>query len=134
MNNIPCYIGVVILCIILGGESWACQCGDIPSQAEALEVSEAVFVGTALSSRKGSVDVDHGFWRGQVTVSFMEFRVISIQKGSLQSHVELVYDFSNCDFRFEIGKTYHVYAITDSQIKSNVLSASMCLPNRIYEH
>jgi hypothetical protein len=120
-------IGLLLtLAIIRSG--YGCQCGVRLPPAEFLDKSVAVFAGTVndiRSVRFESVSAD----RASVALKEVRFTANRIWRGSVGSNVVLLMGSSDCDYPFEQGRAYLVYADgVDSA--TGYLTASICSPTK----
>jgi hypothetical protein len=134
MSKMRKILGTLVAILGLAGSSLAfgCQCGRSFSPRQALEVSSAVFAGTVSRIVDGK-DIFVLTRDPDVTVSVAEFEVLRIWKGEQSRTIRIVTGFTNCDYRFEVGRTYLVYAAPYANLASGRLGAKICLPTKAYE-
>jgi hypothetical protein len=96
----------------------ACSCaGPIPISSD-FEGSDAVFIGiieqVAEMDDLTKENADGSMILGRSFAERVKFKVIKAFKGSLQEHLSIEGDGSNCDYDFSEGKKYLVYAYKGS--------------------
>jgi hypothetical protein len=110
---------------------YACQCGVRLPPAESLDKSVAVFAGTVNDLRTVRFESVAGD-RASVVVKEVRFTANRIWRGDGGSSVILLMGNSDCDYPFELGYTYLVYADgVDSA--TGYLTASICGPTKRLE-
>ena len=101
----------------------ACSCGTRPSALEALPLVSAVFDGTALSRTPFLARIDGSF----TVLERTEFLVHQAWRGPHAARLTLVTGFGNCDFLFQVGTRYVVFA-SPADRPDLGLGSSICLP------
>jgi len=99
----------------------ACSCAELPTAAEELERSKAVFSGKVLDIKdKRSAD-------GYVTKS-VRFKVTNTWKGVAQSQIIITtgQGGGDCGFNFTEGQEYLVYAYESDMYGSKALVTGIC--------
>jgi hypothetical protein len=111
------------LLLLLPDIASGCSCGSRLSALEALPLVSAVFDGTALSRTPFLARVD-----GSLTVlERTEFIVHQAWRGPNTARLSLVTGFGNCDFLFQVGSRYVVFASLAERADLG-LTSSICLP------
>jgi hypothetical protein len=125
--------GLMVLLLVLAvvRPAYACQCGVRLSPTAALDRSVTVFAGTVNDVRAvrfESVARD----RPSVVLKEVRFTTDRIWRGDGRSDVVLLIGSSDCDYPFELGRSYLVYAEgVDSATR--YLTASICGPTKRLE-
>ena len=101
----------------------ACQCGTRPTPLEALPISSDVFEGAVVRRVPFLARVE-----GSVTVlERIDFIVHQAWRGSNHDSRTLVAGYGNCDFLFQVGTRYLVFAFPYDW-HSPSLGSSICFP------
>ena len=117
------------LLVLLPNVASGCSCGSRLSALEALPLVSAVFDGTALSRTPFLARVD-----GSLTVlERTDFVVHQAWRGPNTDRLSLVTGFGNCDFLFQVGSRYVVFASLGER-QDLGLSSSICLPTSSVRH
>lgn len=95
----------------------ACSCVMPPTPQNGLDQADAVFAGQVVGVSTGG-----GFFRGPFT-SAATVQVSEVWKGTVDWQVVLTYDGSTCDYYFQHGQDYLIYAFERS---NGSLGASIC--------
>jgi hypothetical protein len=123
---------VIVLLITLAviRKTYACQCGVRLSPKEALGTSVAVFAGTVYDIR--AVRFDSLRDRASVVLKEIHFTVGRVWRGDVVINRVLIAGVSDCDYTFERGRTYLVYADAVDPA-TGYLTASVCRPTKLIE-
>ena len=115
------------LLLLLRPALQACQCG-VPPLNVAVERSEYVFLGVVTAIDEVSVtmapDASHTY---SGRVPRVSFRVGRRWKGAPTQSLSVIAN-SNCAYRFELGRSYLVFA-EPALFAKGQLEATRCLPN-----
>lgn len=124
MKKTTPFIALIILGLYLIGsfpaETSACSCAELPTVAEELEQSEAVFSGKV-------IEITEKKAKGYMTKSVL-FEVTNTWKGLEQSQVIITTGLGggDCGFRFIEGQEYLVYANESDMYGEKSLTTIMC--------
>lgn len=99
----------------------ACLCSSSNSPCAVYQSADAVFLATA-----GEITNDENSYRSKI-----KLKVNEAFKG-VNSTQEIVFSTGLCDFHFEVGKSYLVYARRDA--KTNLLNVFLCSRTRFLEY
>jgi len=125
--------GAIVLLLTFAAikQGYACQCGVRLPPTESLQKSVVVFAGTAYETRAvrfESVGAD----RASIVLKEVHFTATRTWRGEVGSNVVLLMGSSDCDYPFELGRAYLVYAdVVDSA--TGYLTASICGPTKRLE-
>lgn len=125
---------ILVLAVVLLSRfnTLACQCGKIYSPKEAMSESLSVFSGKVVSVAEGS-DIFVLDGNTDVKVLIVQFELDMLWKGNTKETIDLVTGFTDCDYIFQTGKRYLVYAIPDRNLASGRLGAKICLPTKLFD-
>jgi hypothetical protein len=112
----------------VAGAAIACQCGRLPSVAEAVSRSSFVVQATAVDVDSKAVEVGVGVepW----TVDHVVLGVTQSWKGSPKQIIRFNSGASSCDYRFKKGEEYVVFL----EQKDASVRASQCMPTTTVEN
>lgn len=102
---------VILFLVTVPTLGWACLCAP-PSQEDALDGADLVFVGRAIEEVEYPFEFVWGNRVEEITGSPMLFEVLEDVKNSSGVYV-LIHnnpDRASCGYPFEVGVTYKVYA------------------------
>jgi hypothetical protein len=114
----------------------ACSCGKRRTPVQVLRQADAVFVGKVIAREEQQYKPQDS---QSYTLYSWTFEVTSALKGVIGSHVIVSEDFSICNYGFDLGESYLVYAYRD-QYSDNLYPdrttkygdrfySSVCAPN-----
>lgn len=101
----------------------ACQCGALPSPAEALKDADVVFEGTAVERWPILIEIDDH----RIPTQRYTFRVLRVWKGGSKKTIALADTGGNCSYSFADGKTYLVFA---TKFRYPYHSSTICVPTK----
>lgn len=107
----------------------ACQCGILPSALQALPESAAVFDGTVIDRTPFLARID-GYL---MVLERTDFVVHQEWRGPSQDNLAIVTGFGNCDFLFDVGSRYLVFAKSTRRSRDG-LESSICLPTSPFNY
>ena len=114
---------LLLLLLLAGRVADACQCGHRPGPLEALPRSIAVFDGTVIRRSPFLAHV-----QGSLAVlERNEFLVHYAWRGPNEDRIVILTGFSNCDYLFDVGTRYVVFARFTHEADIG-LESSICLP------
>ena len=122
-------IPLVAVLSVTGQNAKACQCGTVPDALGATKTAVIVFTGVVTKTHKVAVIVTLDGKEQKVKATNVYFRVDRVWKGAVKRETVVSSNVSDCDYRFEVGKEYLVYA-EDSTWRPSPW-ASKCLRTRL---
>jgi hypothetical protein len=114
---------ITVSLLLLPEVARGCQCGSRPSALEAVPISSEVFEGTVLRRVPFLSRVEGSF----TVLERIDFIVHQAWRGSNDGRRTLVTGYGNCDFLFEAGTRYLVFAVPYNWHPPS-LGSSICLP------
>ena len=120
MRNIASIIATISTMLVAASICLACDCITL-SPAESFKEADFVFVGSVITS-----DVSSPPANATSVVTTATFRIDQVLKGPPTDQVKITGHMTDCDFLFQTGYAYIVYA---RQAEGKLL-ASACMSNR----
>lgn len=118
-------VASIFLATLLPRPAYACQCGGVPSVAEAIKSAKLVFEGTVVERWPVLIRMPvHEMPTERYTV-----RVLRSWKGAPRNSIYLVDTGGNCSYPFEVGYSYLVFA--SSTESSPYYSSTICDPTEL---
>ena len=112
--------GMVVLASLMAPSAWACTCIAPPPPQEALEASDAVFLGRVVQVRRDASDINEGHL-------FATIEVERTWKGGIGQRVtvQTAPNSAMCGFYFQEGERYIVYAAEqEGALTTNICTRS----------
>ncbi|WP_162426136.1 hypothetical protein [Pontibacter pudoricolor] len=117
------FISIAIICLLFASKSFACQCiGPSANIEENWKGSYQVFVGEVLESSSDKLYLASG-----LNYTYYTIQVIESLKGNYHPKYRLRtferISHGSCDYTFEVGKKYLIYAYSDNgNLSTNICS------------
>ncbi|HKZ01448.1 MAG TPA: hypothetical protein VJ180_04370 [Pyrinomonadaceae bacterium] len=107
-------IGSLVTVLVAAAVCFGCDCNDL-SPPESFKAADLVFVGNVLTSNSSAAEATS------------TFRVEQVLKGTQTGQAVITSHMTNCDFSFQTGSTYIVYA----RQSDGKFFASTCMSTKV---